>query len=186
MSEVRHLNTVPQFDPSWISTALSILALIGTAGTWLYQWKKDRKATTFRQASAVTAWISGYSGEQDAPNVTVRNDSGAPIYEAVLTVVGMYGAGPTGNGEEQEGNYSRRSLYAIVPPGTSLASIDLLGIGGMHVICSLEIGFVDAEGRSWIRRGNGKLEQIKRRPFEFYRIPLPGGVRYTTFTPDAS
>lgn len=171
---------IKQIDPAWASAVLSILALIGAAGSWVYQLIKERQAARTNQALAITAWISNYSACLDGtPNVTIHNDSGSPIYEVVLTVVGMYGAGPGKHGEDHPGDYSRRSLYAIAPPGTSSASIDLLGVGGMHVVCSLEIAFVDGEGRSWVRRGSGKLKRIRKRPFIFYKIPLPAEPKYS-------
>lgn len=168
---------IMQFDPGWASVAISVLALLGTSGSWVYQLRKKSLETRERQASAITAWISDYS--DSTPNVTMRNDSGAPIYEVVLTVVGMYGAGPSKNGEDQPSDHSRRSLYAIAPPGISWASIDLRGVGGMHVVCSLEIAFMDGNGQSWVRRGDGKLEQIGKRPFEFYGVPLPAEPKYS-------
>lgn len=171
------LDLIAQIDPGWVSVGISVLALLGAAGSWIYQlWQKNLKARA-NQADAVTAWIGDYSGSTN--NVAIRNDSGAPIYEVVLTVVGMYGAGPSRNGEDQPSDYSRRSLYVIAPPGISSASVDLRGAGGMHVTCSLEIAFVDGNGQSWVRRGDGKLKQIKKRPFEFYGIPLPAEQKYS-------
>ena len=36
-----------------------------------------------------------------------------------------------------------------------------------------ETAFIDANGTSWVRRGNGRLEEIPMEPASFYRLSLP-------------
>ena len=43
----------------------------------------------------------------------------------------------------------------------------------MHTYTAPGIAFIDANGTSWVRRGNGKLEEIKLNPSEFYKLSLP-------------
>lgn len=43
----------------------------------------------------------------------------------------------------------------------------------MGVRTAPETAFVDANGIPWVRRGNGRLEEISMEPTSFYRLPLP-------------
>ena len=61
---------------------------------------------------------------------------------------------------------------AFPPPGTWYAWFPTNG-PGMHVRTAPEAAFTDANGRSWVRRGNGKLEEIETEPISFYGRGLP-------------
>lgn len=43
----------------------------------------------------------------------------------------------------------------------------------MHVRTAPEDAFTDANGISWVRRGNGELEEIGCDAASFYRLDLP-------------
>ena len=43
----------------------------------------------------------------------------------------------------------------------------------MGVRTAPETAFVDANGIPWVRRGNGRLEEISMEPTSFYRLLLP-------------
>lgn len=164
----------------WITVIIAALALILSIIMWIWQLRVSHNTKVKAQADRISAWIDHSShAAGSTSNVTIKNDSGSPIYEVVLTLVGMYGAGPAKHGEENEQDYVHRALYVIAPPGMSNAWIDTIGTGGMHVVCSIEIAFLDGSGRSWVRRGNGKLEQIKERPYKHYRIPMPANHKYS-------
>ena len=43
----------------------------------------------------------------------------------------------------------------------------------MSIVLGTELAFCDARGVSWVRRGNGALEEIPKDPQVFYGIGLP-------------
>ena len=69
-------------------------------------------------------------------------------------------------------DYPCRARVGILPPGTWYAWLPTNG-PGMHVRTAPEAAFTDANGRSWVRRGNGKLEEIETEPVSFYGFGLP-------------
>lgn len=104
--------------------------------------------------------------------VVLRNMSDAPVYNVIVTCVGISGAGPNAKGEDNGHDYPCRACVGILPPGTWYAWLPTSG-SGMHVRTAPEAAFTDANGRSWVRRGNGKLEEIETEPVSFYGLGLP-------------
>ena len=102
----------------------------------------------------------------------LRNMSDAPVYNVIITCVGISGAGPNAKGEDNGHDYPCRACVGILPPGTWHAWLPTNG-PGMHVRTAPEAAFIDANGRSWVRRGNGKLEEIEAEPVSFYGLGLP-------------
>lgn len=60
-----------------------------------------------------------------------------------------------------------------MPPGRHTFTLNLMGFGGMSRYPVLEVSFRCTDGRSWIRRGDGTLEQIDADPFTYYGIQRP-------------
>lgn len=165
---------------------------VGTVGTLiaaLFQIWRDRslrlKEKRKEQAVNVAAWFedvvlsSEYPGNQNHAfrSLLIRNDNLTPIYDVVITVVGLHGAGPHRHGECNEGDFAFRTLIPQVATGLWGTWIDTGG-GGMGVICALEMSFRDSAGTSWIRRGNGELIKIKKDPLTYYSIPLPASWKW--------
>lgn len=137
------------------------------------------------QAEKIAVWFEEDAAFDDVKHADqysiprgfiVSNNSGLPIYNVIISEVGLVGAGPPIYGE-MRGNfkgeyYSRRTLFATLPPGLWGQVIGTDG-GGMHVRTSLEIAFTDARGNNWIRRGNGQLDRVLRDTLALYSIPLP-------------
>ena len=104
--------------------------------------------------------------------VVLRNMSDAPVYNVIIACVGISGAGPNAKGEDNGHDYPGRACFGILPLGTRYAWLPTNG-PGMHVRTAPEAAFTDANGRSWVRRGNGKLEEVETEPVFFYGIGLP-------------
>lgn len=98
---------------------------VGTVGTLiaaLFQIWRDRslrlKEKRKEQAVNVAAWFedvvlsSEYPGNQNHAfrSLLIRNDNLTPIYDVVITVVGLHGAGPHRHGECNEGDFAFRTL----------------------------------------------------------------------------
>lgn len=172
-----------------ISLIIQGFVALGTLGAFYVgfrQIKTERevreKAEVRSQAVNVAAWFEDITLSREEPKdpyhchqiALVRNNNLIPIYDVVITVVGQYGAGPKRNGEENEGDYDCRAVALEIPTGLWALWMPTYG-GGMHLSYTLEIAFRDAQGHSWIRRGNGQLERIKQNqnPFSYYSISLP-------------
>lgn len=172
----------------WIVECIiqSVVAL-GTMGALiaaLYQIKRDNKLRyeerRKEQASKVAAWFeeiaitpkTSISNRSVSRGAMIRNDNLTPVYNVVVTVVGLHGAGPSKHGEDNDGDYTYRALFPQIANGLWGTWVDTVG-GGMGVVCVLEISFRDGAGVSWIRRGDGSLVEIDKDPLEYYSIPRP-------------
>lgn len=102
----------------------------------------------------------------------LHNESKAPVYNVIVTCVGISGAGPVRNGEENQPDFLCRTCVGTLPPGSWYIWLPTEG-SGMHVKTAPEVAFTDSRGVSWVRRGNGKLEEITLEPATFYKLPLP-------------
>ena len=81
-------------------------------------------------------------------------------------------AGPSFKGEDNRPAYPNRVCVGTLPPGAWCIWLPTEG-HGMGVRTAPETAFTDASGTSWVRRGNGRLEEIPMEPTSFYRLPLP-------------
>lgn len=131
------------------------------------------------QADKIAAWYEKMDIGPEPCNpysvfmsVMVRNHSESPVYDVVITCVGMHGAGPALRGEEMGGDYKNRVLLPQVNPGSWGAWLPTDG-GGMGVITTVEIAFRDSRGSSWVRRGSGFVEPLPKSPLDYYGVPLP-------------
>lgn len=160
---------------------------IGTVGTLIAALFQIRRESKFRaeekkkmQAVNVAAWLENVKLIEEIPGnqynayrtALIRNNNLTPIYDVVLTIVDLHGAGPAIHGENNGGEFGFRVLFSQVPTGLWGTWIDTGG-EGMGVICALEVAFRDGAGVSWIRRGNGELIEIDKDPLTYYSVPLP-------------
>lgn len=67
-----------------------------------------------------------------------------------------------------------QAVVASLPPGKWIVEVSP-GWGGMSAYPTPEIGFTDHRGTAWIRRGNGKLEEIDESAIEHFGIGRPFG-----------
>ncbi|MEC0710136.1 hypothetical protein P8881_21635 [Bacillus haynesii] len=123
------------------------------------------------QANKIAAWIDS-ENRRSQMLYSIQNSSDLPIYQAIITLVSIQGAGPPRNGDEVGGDYKYRVLLVTIPPGKFYTVSDSNG-KGMHIEYGVEVAFTDAKGIHWVRKSNGQLKEIKKRPLEFYDIPLP-------------
>jgi hypothetical protein len=99
----------------------------------------------------------------------MHNASNQLIYDVVAEV--LLGR-KTAVNDTEERNIESGAMVGSVPPGGFTARIDTGGgaLGRRHMI---ELAFQDAAGRYWLRRGNGKLERVKKHPLDLFNIPRP-------------
>lgn len=145
------------------------------------QTKRNREDDIKRhQPSRISAWYEGGRNRTDHPEdnrfawrfVVLRNESESPVYDVIVTCVGISGAGPSFKGEDNGPAFPDRVCVGTLPPGAWYIWLPTAG-HGMGVRTAPETAFVDANGISWVRRGNGRLEEISMDPASLYRLPLP-------------
>lgn len=162
-----------------ISGVASVAAVI--VALWQVRQEKRTRAEALRrsQAGRVSCWFEG-GPEKSRPldnryvwqYVVLQNESESPVYDVIVTCVGAQGAGPIVRGEESAGDYPCRSLVGVLPPGEWGVWLPTFG-KGMSAVLGSEIAFRDARGVSWVRRGNGMLEEIQVDPVGLYGVDLP-------------
>jgi len=164
--------------PSWFVGVGTVGTLI--AATWqigserkrrLKQDAADRKAARRRQASLVACWVGDLDDKNDpgpmspwfggtTTPIMLTNGSGEPVYDVVIALTYLQGAGAPGRIEDwksraDESHDAPWSTVAILPPGRWVAWVPALaGIKGWHFawvpkwrspIPRASVGFVGAE-----------------------------------------
>lgn len=168
---------------------LIVQAIIGVATlagvmVSLYQVHREKilrmEEERRKQSTRISLWYEEHRDRTDWPRddrfvwreVVLRNASESPVYDVIVTCVGISGAGPEPRGEDNGRDFPYRTCVGTLPPGTWYVWLPTGG-AGMHVRTAPEGAFTDAGGISWVRRGNGKLEEIGSEPASFYELDLP-------------
>ena len=169
------------------SIIIQAVAATATAfGVWLslHQIRSAKKVELEKreraQAEVVAAWMEIAHADESLNRderymweyVCLNNASSAPVYEVIITCVGVQGAGPKRKGEEYDGSFDCRAFVGVLPPGSWSIWLPTYG-RGMGIVLSVEIAFRDSSGISWVRRANGELNRLDRDPAQFYGIGQP-------------
>lgn len=154
------------------------LAILGVRSERRYRIAAETAAADHArrsQAEAVFAWYRGFTpGAEAEPrgydSLVVRNDSGLPVYDAVVSLVLVQGAGAR-TSEQLAANPNfrftlRKETFAI-PPGTWRFRV-VEGWSGMSVRAGAEVAFRDARGGFWVRLADGALDVS--RPISDYAL----------------
>jgi hypothetical protein len=171
----------------WISAIAQAVAAVGTVGTLVFALMQIRTEREERkraeadakkrgrrsQAEKISAWVTSY-GEVDTP-IAMRNASDAPIYNVIVSLVLIQGAGPR-TGREwlalDNSGYAYFSFLSSVPPGQTYTTVSG-GWGGMGRRPGVEIAFTDSADRSWLRTATGRLEELSHSPPDYYAVSPP-------------
>jgi hypothetical protein len=121
------------------------------------------------QAERVSVW-SGPSA--DPQPVALLNHSDEPVYEAVATFVFIDGSGPPRGEEVSPELAARRVRVGVIPPGRWWVCVDG-GWNGMYPRLGVEVAFTDRAGAHWVRRADGRLEELPRSAFDYFELPRP-------------
>lgn len=100
--------------------------------------------------------------------IGLYNKSNAPVRDVVVTLVTN---NHSGRELPQESRREFQRYVGSLPPGESEVEVSA-GWHGMFAQPNVEIAFIDQSGRSWLRRADGVLEQIKD-PASYYGLPNP-------------
>ena len=125
----------------------------------------DRRA----QAERVSVWPGRNADPQP---VALLNGSDEPVYEAVATFVFIDGSGPMRGEDASAELAARRIRVGVIPPGRWQVCING-GWNGMYSRLGVEVAFTDGAGAHWVRRADGRLEQLPRRAFDYFELSRP-------------
>lgn len=155
------------------------LALIATAGWVTSLFIAVRHARSERrkpapidrraQAERVAVWPGRNADPQP---VALLNGSDEPVYEAVATFVFIDGSGPMRGEDASPELAARRIRVGVIPPGRWQVCING-GWNGMYSRLGVEVAFTDGAGAHWVRRADGRLEQLPRRAFDYFEQSHP-------------
>lgn len=126
------------------------------------------------QAEQISGWMEFLSATEDVINgemyarLILNNSSNQLVYDLVASVVTAFGESQVG------GDFSYRNFVGRLPPGRTDNKIKHPG-QGMHRKYAVELAFQDAAGRTWRRRGRGRLERVYKDPLKLYGIDPPVG-----------
>lgn len=133
---------------------------------------EKREGQKRKQAAGVSTWLSSKPGNRQHQYarriIVLNNNSDAPIYNVIVSIVDARDMDAKG---EQTPEEFRRIVDAS-PPGQAYCHAPR-GYEGAGFHPSVEIAFSDADGNHWVRRGNGRLEELHEEPFIYYAISQP-------------
>ena len=163
--------------PGWVW--LAVLALIAAAG-WLTSLFVARRSARNElrmraggerraQAEKVAVW---QEPPADPQPVALLNHSDEPVYDAVATFVFVDGTGPARGEEIAPERAGWRVRVGVIPPGRWRVRVDG-GWNGMYSRLGVEVAFTDCAGEHWVRRADGRLEQLPRGAFDYFELSRP-------------
>jgi hypothetical protein len=176
--------------PTWVAA----VGTVGTLAAALAQIKneRDRRLAADAQLRAErhvgqARLVAAYMGEEEKPArppenadddqgrtaLYLANNSPEPVYSVAVGMVFVQGAGPHSLEdmlELNQGQYGRRgpvTTVAILPGG--LYRVWIPGTGWHRILsgrAGVEIAFSDAAGAHWLRRADGRLDELEQSPLE--------------------
>jgi len=165
----------------------TVVLAVGTTGTLIVALRQiaverrerlllDRRTAIRkhrRQATVVSAWYAGTVG--GTSYIEMTNQSEQPVYEVVVSLAFVQGAAPRTTQEWMRLHNGTapytRSMVAL-PPGTFRVEFPS-GWGALTARPGAEIGFTDANGVSWVRRADGKLEELATNAIDAFGLSRP-------------
>jgi hypothetical protein len=152
-----------------LSAVLTALFLAAVDG------RRRREEKEREQAEQISGWMEFLPVEEQVKDgeiyvrLVVQNSSNQLVYELIASVVTAFGESQVG------GDLSFRNFVGRLVPGRTEHEIKHPG-QGMHKKFAIELAFSDAAGRTWRRRGRGRLERVyKKDPLALYGINPPVG-----------
>jgi hypothetical protein len=160
----------------WWVAALVLVAAAGWLTSALIAMRRDRNEQRERprvacreQAERVSVWPGPIADPQP---VALLNHSDDPVYEAVATFVFIDGSGPTRGEEVSPELAARRARVGVIPPGRWRVCVHGEW-NGMFARLGLEVAFTDRAGAHWVRRADGRLEELPRGAFDHFHLSRP-------------
>jgi hypothetical protein len=182
--DLTDFSTVIVVPAIFVTLIVGYLSLHDQRAHEIREEKAQRLAAARSQAEQVSAvpgtgtgtWpeIEPKHGEAYTP-ITMSNRSATPVYNVVVTLVLVEGAGAHRAVElERQAQGPYQQYFSALPPGDYEARV-AAGWGGMMARPGVEIAFRDSAGRSWVRYATGELAQLSKEPVAYYHLDEPIG-----------
>jgi hypothetical protein len=160
----------------WWIAGLAMIAVAGSVTSVFIALRHVRndRGTPARDVSRAQAErVSVWPGPSADPQpVALLNHSDEPVYEAVATFVFIDGSGPTRGEDVSPELAARRVRVGVIPPGRWRVCVDGAW-NGMYSRLGVEVAFTDRAGAHWVRRADGRLEQLPRGAFDYFELSRP-------------
>jgi hypothetical protein len=151
---------------TWLGSLGAIAAILYAYFRGSSEGRNSKERERREQAEKISSWVA--SEKRELP-VKLSNSSGDPVYDVIVNVVLVQGAGPQ-TGKE---TFLRRT-YKVLPPGQFIVIFNDYPGGGMHTKPGTEIAFTDKKGSHWLKDKNGALISLgKQSPTEYYEMGQP-------------
>lgn len=156
-------------DITIINAVLTLAAVVIALYVALRETYLHRKELRLHQAGLIAVWLLDVfqSDRGLFYNVAVSNQSSQPIFDAVLSIGVVHGAGSS----YYKGD-DNNTCIIVVPPGLYIAKVPYAG-GGMNMVFNASISFRDIRNHAWRRDANGYLKETKKDPLAELEITLP-------------
>jgi hypothetical protein len=160
----------------WWVAGLALVAAAGWATSVfvaLRHVRNERRMRTPDNRRAQAERVSVWPGPNADPQpMTLLNHSDEPVYEAVASFVFIDGSGPMRGEDASPELAGRRVRVGVIPPGRWRVCVEG-GWNGMYSRLGVEVAFTDHAGVHWVRRADGRLEQLPRGAFDYFELPRP-------------
>jgi hypothetical protein len=164
---------VPEY---WWVAGLGLVAAAGWVTSVciaLRQGRNERRAPARVDRRAQAEQVAVWPGPSADPQpIALLNGSDEPVYEAVATFVFIDGSGPMRGEDVSPELAERRVRIAVIPPGRWQVCING-GWNGTYSRLGVEVAFTDGAGAHWVRRADGRLEQLPRRAIDSFEPSRP-------------
>jgi hypothetical protein len=151
---------------TWVGSIGAIAAILYAYFRGSSEGRKFKSKEHRQQAEKISSWVAA---EKRPLPVKLSNSSGDPVYDVIVNIVLVQGAGP------QTGKDTfLRLQYKVLPPGEFLISFSEYPGSAMHTKPGTEIAFTDKQGAHWLKDKNGALIELgKHSPAEYYKMSQP-------------
>jgi len=162
------------------ATAAAAVGTVGTLAFLVIQLTSDRGARKEHdkraQAEKVSGWIGGdwmhQTEETKTQRIELLNASGEPVYRAVVHLVFVQGGPETGLDMDEHHLGKYRVPLLVIPPGRHYVEVPP-AFHHMFRRHGVELALTDRAGTHWLRKSDGRLEEIRAAPTDFYGLGLP-------------
>ena len=130
---------------------------------------RDRADRRRSQAHKISAWILVKEKQRENDTIVVSNQSGMPVYDAIVTfTIKDY----DGRNSPEEASGYRHKLRTLPPGYRQFHAPE--GWRGASAYPGVELAFTDASNRHWLRTSRGSLKPLRGDdPIKYYGIMLP-------------
>jgi hypothetical protein len=118
--------------------------------------------------------VVGQPGPHSIVYIDLYNNTDAPVYNAIVSLVFIQGAAWRSGIELAHTSYVAdfQRYVQTIPPGRFRVAVQQ-SQAAMFLRPGAEVAYTDGEGHNWIRTAEGALHQIGKNPISYYAIPRP-------------